>query len=277
MISGGTSQDMSLQTAAVVKNMGAEQRKNILKCMNHKTIVPAEHIASMKATLNLPWNQLREISRWLNTFDIKISSEKKSRQITNDWVGEGLNVEEAPLTKLSLAGKRTEIIFRPWAYLYNVVGYIINRLQSLSDCNQLVSHPFIEPDTIHIKIGGDHGDTSFKMGFQIGNVVNPNRKDNTVIFSIFEGKDTRSNLRTCLARYRPQISMLQNVKFQNKTIKVFMYGDYEFLCTMYGLTGANGEYIFIYFYNTKFIFPQLKILNRNYICVYLLYACYRTT
>ena len=55
----------------------------------------------------------------------------------------------------------------------------------------------------------------------------------------FYGKDTRTNLKTCLSKFKPH--MLQKVKFENRPIRVFMYGNYEFLSTMYGLTGANGK------------------------------------
>ena len=54
--------------------------------------------------------------------------------------------------------------------------------------NMIIIYPFIKNE-IHIKIGGDHGGGSFKMSFQVANVENPNRKDNTVVFSIFEAKD----------------------------------------------------------------------------------------
>ena len=45
----------------------------------------------------------------------------------------------------------------------------------------IINYPFIK-NGIHIKIGGDHGVGSFKMSFQVANVENPNRKDNTVVF-----------------------------------------------------------------------------------------------
>ena len=45
----------------------------------------------------------------------------------------------------------------------------------------IINYTFIKNE-IHIKIGGDHGVGSFKMSFQVANVENPNRKDNTVVF-----------------------------------------------------------------------------------------------
>ena len=46
----------------------------------------------MKATFNLPWNQMREIARWLKTFGVKFSSEKHARLQGEEWTGEGLQV-----------------------------------------------------------------------------------------------------------------------------------------------------------------------------------------
>ena len=77
----------------------------------------------------------------------------------------------------------------------------------------LINYPFIKNE-IHLKIGGDHGGGSFKMSFQVANVVNPNRKDNTVVFSIFETKDYRVNMKLALERFKTQIKELQESTWQ---------------------------------------------------------------
>ena len=82
------------------------------------------------------------------------------------------------------------------------------------------------------------------MCYQIANTRNPNRKENTVVFSIFEAKDNLTNLRLSLSRFKGQVRMLSKVMWENKNIRVFLFGDYEFLCAMYGLTGANGKNLF---------------------------------
>ena len=64
--------------------------------------------------------------------------------------------------------------------------------------NLLIDHQFIKDNEIHVKIGGDHGGGSFKMSYQVANtlaVYNPNSKENTIIFSTFEAKDYRVNLK----------------------------------------------------------------------------------
>ena len=77
----------------------------------------------------------------------------------------------------------------------------------------LINYPFIKNE-IHLKIGGDHGGGSLKTSFQVANVVNPNRKDNTVVFSIFEAKDYRVNIKLALERFKIQIKELQESTWQ---------------------------------------------------------------
>ena len=78
----------------------------------------------------------------------------------------------------------------------------------------LVQHSFIKDNEIHVKIGGDHGGGCFKLSSQITNVSHPNSTDNTVVFSIFEAKDYRSNLNIGLTRFREQINALQTMKWR---------------------------------------------------------------
>ena len=75
-----------------------------------------------------------------------------------------------------------------------------------------VQHSFNKDNEIHVKIGGDHG--SFKLSYQIANVSHPNSNDNTVVFSIFEAEDYRSNIKIGLTRLREQINALQTMKWR---------------------------------------------------------------
>ena len=77
----------------------------------------------------------------------------------------------------------------------------------------LVNHPNMN-DEIHLKIGADHGGKSFKACYQICNTENPNNKDNTIVFSIFEAKDLRSNVRTGLGSFTSQIDAIQETKWR---------------------------------------------------------------
>ena len=80
---------------------------------------------------------------------------------------------------------------------------------------------------VHVKIGGDHGGGSFKMSYQIANVTNPNSKDNTLVFSLFEAKDYRINMKTGLSRFGQQIDELRSMMWRLSTkfylmINIFM-------------------------------------------------------
>ena len=61
--------------------------------------------------------------------------------------------------------------------------------------NYILAQPkFIENNELHVKVGGNHGGVIFMISVQIANVNNPNSTDNTIVFSIFEAKDYRSNI-----------------------------------------------------------------------------------
>ena len=42
----------------------------------------------------------------------------------------------------------------------------------------------------------------------------PNSKENTVVFSMFEAKDTKTNLKVGLTRYKEQVDTLQSMQWQ---------------------------------------------------------------
>lgn len=72
----------------------------------------------------------------------------------------------------------------------------------------------IPAEKVYLKLGGDHGQGSMKMEFQIANVPKPNSPQNTVVFALFEGKDTRNNLATILDGYREQVKDLNSTTWR---------------------------------------------------------------
>ena len=80
---------------------------------------------------------------------------------------------------------------------------------------RLTWHESIVPqDEVWVKVGGDKGDSSFKMSFQIVNTPNPNSIENTCVFTVFEAKDSTTNLKVALEKYTPQIAQLQSTLWQ---------------------------------------------------------------
>lgn len=81
--------------------------------------------------------------------------------------------------------------------------------------NRLTWHEDLIPaDELWIKIGGDKGGGTFKMAFEICNVINPNAMKNTVVFSAFEAPDSPHNLHLGLNRYIFDIDSLQGDKWR---------------------------------------------------------------
>ena len=155
MIAGRSDDVFSVQTANLVKSVNQKAREEIIKKLNIKTMIPAEHLAAMKASQNIPWTLLREIRSWLATFNLRLSAEGNVRKVAEESVGEGLKSEYAPLTQKN--GKKCEVVSTPWCYIYHLVGHVLARLNNLKESDALVNHPFIPKDEIHVKIGGDHG------------------------------------------------------------------------------------------------------------------------
>ena len=74
---------------------------------------------------------------------------------------------------------------------------------------------------------------------QIANVKEPNSKLNTFLLTMVACKDSHSNLKNVLKPYKKQIKDLQNTQWQGQQIRVFLFGDYDFLLKIYGLSGAQ--------------------------------------
>uniref|UniRef100_A0A1X7VBE2 Uncharacterized protein n=1 Tax=Amphimedon queenslandica TaxID=400682 RepID=A0A1X7VBE2_AMPQE len=105
--------------------------------------------------------------------------------------------------------------------------------------NQLTWHDgFIPANEIWSKLGGDKGGSSVKISFQIVNSVKPNSVENSCISCLFEAPDSVLNLHLALDQYYSCACSLQKAKWKECSIRVFMSGDYELLCNIYGISGV---------------------------------------
>ena len=101
----------------------------------------------------------------------------------------------------------------------------------------------IPQDEIWVKLRGDHGKNSLKFTLQIANTTKPNARSNTVVIAIASVRDTLDNMVRFLAGgLASDLKALQSHSWKNKKLKVFLNGDYEYLCKMYGLSGPQGTY-----------------------------------
>ena len=87
----------------------------------------------------------------------------------------------------------------------------------------------IPSDKIWLKIGGDHGGDSFKVVLQVANLESPNSRENMFMICMVECKDSIKNLKKVLKPVKEQIDKLTNMTWNRKTIKLFLFGDYDFI------------------------------------------------
>ena len=93
---------------------------------------------------------------------------------------------------------------------------------------------------------GDSGGGSFKLSLQHLNSTRPNSTQCGLIVGYLEGKENEENLKTAFPHLQSEIDGLQDQSIEftingekvEKVIRIFLGGDYEFLCLVLGHGGA---------------------------------------
>ena len=127
----------------------------------------------------------------------------------------------------------------PSVYTTDLKNLVCTRLDELASTNKLTD---FHNDEVWIKVGGDHGGGSFKFCLQLLNTQSPNSKENTLVIGCFEGKDYYDNMKIFLNIFKEPLEELKQTQWCNKDIRIFVFGDYAFLTSAYGLSGAAGTY-----------------------------------
>ena len=86
-----------------------------------------------------------------------------------------------------------------------------------------------------MKVGGNHGHGSLKFSLVLVNTKNPNSKDN-ILIAIANIKDSRENMEIIFESIRNQLVDVTYFVWEGK--KVVLFGDFDFLHKMYGISGA---------------------------------------
>ncbi|XP_065665062.1 uncharacterized protein LOC105850185 isoform X2 [Hydra vulgaris] len=261
---GNSKDSLVVQTSVMLKSFDHNQKNKVLESAKIGVVeFSAEELVAFKANVGVPWNKLKTMTRWLNSRNIKTASNFKQRVVANTWAGNDLVVLNGDFTFQNKNNKSVfEIKHAPWAYIDNLPTNIKNLLDILESF-KLIKHDGIKNDEIHIKIGGDHGGGSFKMSYQIVNQDQPNSKSNSIVLSTFEARDYRTNLKVGLSRYTLQVDEIQKMIWQNHNVRVFIFGDYDFLCSVYGITGASGRHCCLFCDITKESIQLAPISREN--------------
>ena len=200
-----------------------------------------------KTALRLSWNQHRKQKQYLSKFaGIKCESGKKERVERKRILGDHLKVkmivkEKDEKTHDSVGGLAEKHV--PVVHVPDMCAFVKERLNNYEEQHKLVWNEGMPENEVWIKIGGDHGGSSFKLCLPVCNVEKPNSNENTVAFCCMPAKDLYPNLESLASIYADEIFKLQHHEiWNNKKIRVFLFGDYAFLASLYAISGARGKH-----------------------------------
>ncbi|EDO40570.1 predicted protein [Nematostella vectensis] len=113
---------------AEMQRMGQEERQTIVQEVGLKIEVPEGQGLAMKANIGIPWNKLRKLKRWLNSFGLQIASEKKQRKLAEDLKFADIYSEEMPFV-FSKTGGGTEIRLAVCVQVEDLTALVYSHLE----------------------------------------------------------------------------------------------------------------------------------------------------
>eukprot|EP00057_Strongylocentrotus_purpuratus_P034143 XP_794084.3 PREDICTED: uncharacterized protein LOC589347 [Strongylocentrotus purpuratus] len=208
--------------------------------------IPSRDIMELKSFFSLSWRKLRRLKSWLKDRRISTGNEKEVRKLQDHAIKDNITGEWLPLQQGS-SDTAIEIKETPVVAVNSLSALVQDLLEEYDQLGELTWHEDHIPEgEIWLKVGGDKGGGTFKMMIQVANVNRPNSLHNTRVIMLFPGSDSTFNLDVSLETIRCQIADLESMSWRGKTMKVFAFGDYEYLTRMYGLTGPNGRHCCLY-------------------------------
>ena len=251
----GTNEDSQhIQQSSELKVLSKKQRVNVCSKagISNKSYMSKRVSLAMKTALRLSWNQHRKQKQYLSKFaGVKCEGEKKERVERKRILGDHLKVKMLKVKEKDekihdsvggLAEKHVPVVHVP-----DLCAFVKERLNNYEEQHKLVWKEGMPENEVWIKIGGDHGGSSFKLCLQVCNVEKPNSKENTVAFCCMPAKDLYPNLESLASLYADEIFKLQHEIWNNKKIRVFLFGDYAFLASLYGISGARGKHFCLWY------------------------------
>ncbi|XP_070564569.1 uncharacterized protein [Ptychodera flava] len=202
MGSCGTQQQDEIKIAA------KQQRIDQLFAKIPRVSISSEELLAVKSDLGITWNSNRKLKRWFNHWGVRSGGEQQMRRHKESIIGDNLVAKNLPFLFTEEKGRIEKLA--PCVYADSLPRKVLQQLDENDRLNLLSWHGGkIPQDEVWVKLGGDKGGGSFKAMFQLGNVLHPNAKQNTVVFCFFESGDTFQNLSTALDRFREQLQELR--------------------------------------------------------------------
>ncbi|GFO08040.1 amine oxidase [Plakobranchus ocellatus] len=238
----GTSKDAEdIQLAVELNRLPTICRHRIYKRarLKQKIKLTGEQTLAMKEELGMCWRQGRNHGKLLKKIGVQLQNEKSIRKLSRNVVYDFVEIGEK--TFIDAQGVEFQGTFGRIKDLTRLVDHLLNLY---AQKNKLTWHNKIIPhNEIWVKIGGDHGKNSLKLTLQIANLDRPNSQLNSVVIALASVKDSYTNIvRFLEGGSGDELVALHSHAWQEKTIKIFLNGDYDFLCKVYGLSGPQGTF-----------------------------------
>ncbi|XP_071948723.1 uncharacterized protein [Antedon mediterranea] len=207
--------------------------------INYINKLSTSETLDLKLLLRLPMQKLRQLRTFLTNHGIpvlasdrKLYKELKGRRNLSD-----IKVGEMVMQKAANA-KESKIAF---VRVNNIHDWIKEVVHIHEQNDNLWEHQCFHNEA-WVKIGGDKGGPSTKLVAQIVNVNKPNSATTTEIISMYNAFDNYSNMKAMFDVYTEQFVHLQNestlqIGGCEKPVRVFLFGDYEWLTKILGHLG----------------------------------------
>ena len=233
------------QLATDIKVLPEPQKNEVVKSLGVKKMYRTSHDNLMlQSNGNYTNNQMRLLKQDFSiTCGIPSASEKKDRQLQNEILGDLLITEMK-----TFAFKNSNAHDSKDGFIQKQIP--VGRAQDLCQLTNFLLKSYDERgllkgvptgvDEIWVKIGSDFGGISQKVTYQILNIEDPNSNFNTYVIFHSECKDYHQNLQLIFDTINPDITRLQQMRWNNKKVRLFLCGDLSYLCSLYGTSGCSG-------------------------------------
>ncbi len=200
----------------------------------------------LKSHMKLTWAQKRKFKRVLKTLGVQSESEKAERDLQESIAGNHFTACQVNFEFKDDDDPKgiNGIVVKPAPYVIvkDLCEIVKMFLDNYLECGKFKEYENIPNDEVWVKVGGDMGGGSFKLCFQIANLEKPNSPENTVVICLFNAPDSYTNLDIALRPIAAELLKLQNFVWKGRKVRVFGFGDYDFICKILGLSGAKGTY-----------------------------------
>ena len=232
---GGDSQaDIKVQSLSDFKRQPKAVQSDIMNEMDVKVEIDAASTVALQQYVNLSGEQLAKVKRFhKGSHKVQYASKDKCKEFSKKLIEGKVNVTHISESTETPNGKK-EIYYR-LGHVPDLEKFVVELLDALETHGKLTWHgeDGIPEDEIWVKLGGDHGKGSMKMCVQIANVAKPNARENTHTVAWVHAKDSHEILKIMCIYLNPELKKLKKRTWRGRKFRIFLFGDYLFLCVLY--------------------------------------------